>query len=308
MTPLAALVMCLTAATVEVTRVDVTWRGGQDAFGATGVGYVLGDEDVMLGVLVHHGDGTCSVAGGVYRDAAGVDHSCARPMHLLGDWRAQYWRLRPQPAGGYTREPFAALRADKTVLMTFVDDDAEPLGTMRFGVTITDAAGNSWSSAGEEAPRDALRMVVRLDDGFLGILWELANVPVVERPRGAPPQLHDTELQLGVDPNSAVIYAARRLGLPLAYVDVVDQPMMTTLPVGEAVPRRGDVLVKGAREVGVLMAPSLAADAPMLTVTPDGLRVAQVGKLPPHSTVRRFVDLPRALVVPAPRQVGTPSR
>ena len=315
MVPVLLGMVLLCAAPDGVTAVDVSWRGGEDDFGATGVGFTLGDEDVWLGVVVHYSDGTCATAEGVYRDVHGADHVCARPLNALQDWRAEFFRLRPtqarvkrSPRGEgepvrFAREVFATVRGDKGVLATFHSDDAEPLGVMRFGVTLTDADGATITSPAEDAPRNALRVVVRLDDGFLGVLWELAGVAVVDGPRGVPPAAHETEQHLGMDANSAVVYAARRLGMPLAYVDVVDQPGLVVMPAAQTVPRRGDLLVKGAADVSVLMAPSLATDAPVLAVTAEGLRIAQVGKLPPGSTVRRWVDLPRKLAVIPPRKL-----
>lgn len=258
----------------DVERVEVVWRAADDDFPAQGVAHVKTDEDVLLGPLLFFKDGSCSVREGAYQDVDGVNHVCPRPFSALADWRAQYWRViptqmrvprSPRGTGGAPRwhkSAFATVHVDRPVLAAANDDDDLPLGTMRYAVTLTDAEGNSVSSAADDDARKAMAVAVRLDDTWMGVLWELQGVPVVDGPRGVPPSQHDTSVLWGCDANTAIIYAVRRMGLGLPYLDVAEQPRMETVVVKRGV-RRGDVLLRAGQPV-VLMGPSLAADAPVL--------------------------------------------
>jgi hypothetical protein len=301
------LATLLFAAPEEVSRVEVVWRGEYDEFPATGTAHVRNDEDVWLGPLLFFKDGTCSVKEGVYRDPDGVDRVCARPFTSLQDWRAQYWRVAPAelrvkrsprgdgPSPVWKRTLFAAARPDRPVLAASDDGDGLSLGCMRYAVTLSDPEGNQVTSPAEDNPREALAVAVRLDDSWMGVMWELQGVPVVDGPRGVPPARHDTSMLWGMDANTAVVYAARRMGLALAYVDLTEQPGMETVDPATGPFRRGDVLIRGAQPV-VLLAPSLAADVPTLTISDVGVRVDQLGKVDRAAVaIRRFTHMPAAL-------------
>jgi hypothetical protein len=65
---------------------------------------------------------------------------------------------------------------------------------------------------------EALQVVVRRGDGYVGLLTELLGVPFVLGPGTVPGLGHQTDLRLGADCVALVIYGRRRLGERVPYV------------------------------------------------------------------------------------------
>ncbi|MFT3917375.1 MAG: hypothetical protein QM704_25805 [Anaeromyxobacteraceae bacterium] len=70
---------------------------------------------------------------------------------------------------------------------------------------------------GPATPTDAVQVVVRRDDGYVGRLTELLGVPFVLGPARLPDIGHQTDARLGADCVALVVYGRRRLGEPVPY-------------------------------------------------------------------------------------------
>ncbi|MCK6546120.1 hypothetical protein L6R52_09645 [Myxococcota bacterium] len=124
-------------------------------------------------------------------------------------------------------------------------------GTMRFVAEVTLSDGTVLRSerpidalrGGPPSARDARKVSLRLDDGYLGMMSELGGVPYIFGSTATGREPHQAERAIGVDCADLVIYGLRRLGHDVAY-----RSSRTLGPISTRVVR-GPVRRVGARYV-----------------------------------------------------------
>jgi len=114
-------------------------------------------------------------------------------------------------------------------------------------------------------PREAIRVVFRRDDTYLGYLTELFNTPYIFGSSNEGKR-HQTDDLVGADCADLTVYGARRMGLQVGYTSTYDMekvaPLVAVmksaaepLPIGEGTKqvRPGDLLYfPGSRHIGAL--------------------------------------------------------
>lgn len=140
---------------------------------------------------------------------------------------------------GITAMPDTANRASITadVRPTLTPDHGDGVGTMRYQLAVTQD-GRTLATPGTEARRgrgsggltDAvMRVTIRRDDSYLGLLTEMYGQPYVWASAGLTDRSHQSERLEGSDCADLMVYGARRMGKRVSYTWTGGLPKVTKL-------------------------------------------------------------------------------
>jgi hypothetical protein len=315
----------------KLLTLEVVWQGPGEPFPVRSDAFARVEEEVWLSPLAHFRDGTCAARGGGWVDETGKPRVCDADESAFSHMRATWFRVTPSswrvdrsprgmgPPLAFRLEEWAALKGDRPVLAEPGSGPSDDLGrqggpgTTRYALRLESQDGRVLGESPGLSDAARARVVrTRSYDDMVGVVEELRNVPYVDSPRGAPPARHETEMALGVDAVTPILYAARRTGLAVGYVDLSSlTPHVRTLVLPRDKVRRGDIVIMGAvvgllaRDAGrpgVLDGPDevvVALDAPLRTY-----RLSQLPSSPLPTVLRLKGAVPS---LPRPAGSGQPT-
>jgi hypothetical protein len=150
-----------------------------------------------------------------------------------GSFRFEPIEYRATPIEGSANR--ASITAD--VRPTLTPDHGHGVGTMRYQLAVTQG-DRTLTTPGSEARRgrgsggltDAvMRVTIRRDDTFLGLLTEMYGQPYVWASAGLSDATHQSERLEGSDCADLMVYGARRMGKHVAYTWTGGLPQVTKL-------------------------------------------------------------------------------